>query len=298
MLAGAKSEDEITAEVLDRVASAPDPRVREISRSVVEHLHAIVRELRLTHAEWETAIDFLTRVGAKCDGKRQEFILLSDALGVSMLVDAVNGGGDVAATESTVLGPFYVADAPEAARGSDIADGMGGPALFISGSVRGPGEQPIEAALVDVWQADMDGFYDVQRPDAGMRGRARLRTDADGRFHLWTRMPAAYPIPDDGPVGEMLAAQGRHPYRPAHIHFRVEAASHRTLVTHLFAEGDAYIGSDAVFAVKPSLIRRFERRAPGIAPDGVAQSDEWFELAHDFRLTLVRASPPQLSALA
>ena len=219
-------EQTITQAVLERIANAESPRIKQISEAVVRHLHNMVREIRPTQEEWAFAIDFLTRTGKMCDDKRQEFILLSDTLGVSMLVDAINHGSGEGLTESTVLGPFYVEGPPEPAHGADISGGLGGDPLFVSATVASPEGAPIAGAIVDVWHSDDDGYYDVQKAPGELEGaamRARFRTDAEGRLYFWTIMPAAYPIPDDGTVGDMLKAQGRHPWRPAHVHFMIEA---------------------------------------------------------------------------
>lgn len=249
---------DLTAEVLARLAEAESPRVRELSEALVRHLHAFVREVEPAAAEWAAAIDFLTRTGQTCSPTRQEFILLSDTLGVSMLVDELNHRQPGSATETTVLGPFYVADPPEAEDGADLAGGVPGRRLLVEGSVSGP-DGPIEGAVVDTWQSDSQGFYDVQRGDR-LALRARFRTDGEGRFSWWSVVPSSYPIPDDGPVGEMLRVQGRHPFRPAHVHFRIAAPGREELVTHVFVAGDRYLASDAVFGVKESLIRELEDR--------------------------------------
>jgi hydroxyquinol 1,2-dioxygenase len=277
-------ESTITEAVLERVGNAENPRVRQISEAVVRHLHAMVREIRPTQEEWAFAIDFLTRTGKMCDDKRQEFILLSDTLGVSMLVDAINHGGGEGTTESTVLGPFYVEGTPELPHGADISAGMEGEPLFVSGTVNTADGKPLGGAIVDVWHSDDDGHYDVQKPAGALQGRARFRTDAGGRFHFWTIKPAAYPIPDDGTVGDMLKAQGRHPWRPAHVHFMIEAPGFARLVTHVFAAGDRYLDEDAVFGVKDSLIRDFTGHPPGKAPDGREMSRPYSHLHYDFGL--------------
>jgi len=273
----------ITEAVLERVATAPDPRMRLISEALVRHLHAFVREVEPTQAEWAAGIDFLTRTGQMCDDKRQEFILLSDTLGVSMQVDAINHRRPEGATETTVLGPFYVQGPPEFACGADISGGMTGQKLYVEGSVATLDGTPIAGAIVDVWHADAEGGYDVQRP-GDLAGRGRLHTDAAGRFHFWTTRPAFYPVPHDGPVGQMLALQGRHPYRPAHVHFMIAAPDHETLVTHVFAEGDKYLDSDVVFGVKDSIIRPYTEHAPGTAPDGTLVGERYATLSYDFRL--------------
>jgi len=279
-------EQTITDAVLERVGHAENPRIRQISEAVVRHLHAMVREIRPTQAEWEFAIDFLTRTGKMCDDKRQEFILLSDTLGVSMLVDAINHGSGPGATESTVLGPFYVEGPPELEAGADISPGMEGEPLIVTGTVAAPDGRPLADAIVDVWHSDDDGHYDVQKgggADAPAM-RARFRTDSAGRFHFWTIKPAAYPIPDDGTVGDMLKAQGRHPWRPAHVHFMIEAPGFRKLVTHVFVAGDPYLDSDAVFGVKDSLIREFVPHPAGQAPDGRQVDRGYSHLHYDFGL--------------
>lgn len=279
-------ENTITDAVLERVRQAPDPRMRQVGEALVRHLHAFVREVEPTQAEWRSGIEFLTRTGHMCDDKRQEFILLSDALGVSMLVDAINNRLPAGATETTVLGPFYVEGPPEYPLGADVSAGMRGQPLYCDGSVRRVDGTPIPGAVVDVWHADDDGHYDVQQLDAlgDLAGRARLRTDAEGRFRFWTIRPSSYPIPHDGPVGDLLAAQGRHPYRPAHVHFMIAAEGHETLVTHVFAAGDEYLDSDVVFGVKDSIISPFEERGPGTAPDGREMTVPYCHLHYDFRL--------------
>lgn len=257
-------ETSITDAVLERLAATPDPRMRQVAQSLVRHLHAFVRDVEPSFEEWQTAIGFLTRVGQMCDDKRQEFILLSDTLGVSMLVDAINHRLPEGATPTTVLGPFYVENAPELPLGAEVAQAMKGERLHVSGQVTSAGGGPIAGAILDIWHSDEDGFYDVQRPaEENASLRARFRTDAEGRFHFWTLLPTSYPVPDDGPVGDLLRATGRHPMRPAHVHFMIAAPGHETLVTHVFVAGDEYLDSDAVFGVKQELIADFPR-----APDG------------------------------
>lgn len=244
----------LTEQVVASFANAENPRLRQIMQALVRHLHAFALDVELTMAEWETAIGFLTRTGQMCDDKRQEFILLSDTLGLSMLVDAINHRSVAGATETTVLGPFYVPPLQEQPRDSDIAGGAEGTPLHVTSRVVTPDGRPIADAWVDVWQADDDGYYDVQKPGQEENLRARFRTDADGRFSFWSIVPTAYPIPSDGPVGKMLRTVGRHPYRPAHIHFMIGKDGYETLVTHLFIAGDQYLTSDAVFGVKPQLV--------------------------------------------
>ena len=278
-------ENSITDAVLQRLAGAEDPRLRQVAQSLVKHLHGFVRDVEPSFEEWQAAISFLTRIGQMCDGKRQEFILLSDTLGVSMLVDAINHRMPEGATPTTVLGPFYVESAPELPLGAEVARAMKGEALHVSGRVSTAGGGPIAGAIVDIWHSDEDGYYDVQRadqPDANLR--ARFRTDAEGRFHFWTLTPTSYPVPDDGPVGELLRATGRHPMRPAHVHFMIAAPGHETLVTHVFVAGDPYLDSDAVFGVKQELIAEFTQFPPGKGPDGKEMPSSWRKLVYDFAL--------------
>ena len=245
--------------VLASFADTPDPRLRELLTGLVRHLHAFVREAEPTLAEWEYAIDFLTRTGQQCDDERQEFILLSDVLGISMLVETINNGTTGDATESTVLGPFHVVRSPRRDLG-DCIDFVGtGQPCVVRGHVRDTAGVPVPGATLDVWQANDQGFYDVQQPDTQPRanGRGLFTAAADGAYWFRTIVPSHYPIPTDGPVGELLTATGRHPYRPAHIHFIVSAPGHRTLITHIFVAGSQYLESDAVFAVKQSLITSF-----------------------------------------
>jgi len=251
--------EEHSAEVVAASFAGAPPRLREVLTSLVGHLHAFVKEVALTEAEWEQAIEFLTATGHRCDEVRQEFILLSDVLGVSMLVETINHRAAGGSTESTVTGPFHVVASPPRALGDTISlDGKGEPCL-VTGRVTGPGGEPLAGAQVDVWQASADGFYDVQQP--GIQPERNLRglftADPGGRFWFTTIVPSYYPIPDDGPVGELLRVTGRHPYRPAHIHFIVTAPGYRPVATHLFVAGSRYIGSDAVFGVKESLVREF-----------------------------------------
>ena len=278
-------ENSITDAVLQRLAGAEDPRLRQVAQSLVRHLHAFVRDVEPSFEEWQHAINFLTRIGHMCDGKRQEFILLSDTLGVSMLVDAINHRLPEGATPTTVLGPFYVEGAPELPLGAEVARAMKGEALHVSGRVTTAGGGPIPGAIVDIWHSDEDGYYDVQRadpPDANLR--ARFRTDTEGRFHFWTLTPTSYPVPDDGPVGDLLRATGRHPMRPAHVHFMIAAPGHETLVTHVFVAGDPYLDSDAVFGVKQELIAEFVQHSPGKGPDGRDLQGTWRKLSYDFAL--------------
>ncbi|HET9140959.1 dioxygenase [Actinophytocola sp.] len=245
-------------EVVASFAGAASPRFASLMTSLVRHLHAFIDEVGLTEAEWAAAIDFLTRTGQQCDDRRQEFILLSDVLGASMAVINANHPTGGAATESTVLGPFFVPDAPSFGPGEDISAGAPGTPCHVSGTVRTPSGEAVAGAEIDVWQSDETGHYDVQYPDLDHpRARARLRTDADGAYAFWSVRPEAYPIPHDGPVGELLTAAGRSPMRPAHIHFKIAAPGYHTLTTHIFMAGGEHLDSDAVFGVKDSLITTF-----------------------------------------
>ncbi len=254
------SEDALTAAVIDRMAACENPRLRDILAATVRHLHALVREVRLTEAEWIEAIRFLTATGQKCDDRRQEFILLSDTLGVSMMVDAINHETRGGETESTVMGPFYVPGAPDLPMGADIARAAdGGEPTLVSGRVLDTAGRPVRDAVLDVWQTAPNGFYDVQDPSQpAFNLRGRFRTGADGTYAFRTVRPVSYPVPTDGPVGRMLLALGRHSYRPAHLHFIVTAPGFAPLTTHLFVRGDAYLESDAVFGVKPGLVVDFD----------------------------------------
>lgn len=279
------TETNLTEAVLAKLAGATDTRFRHLMNSLVRHLHAFVREVELTEEEWLAGIQFLTATGQKCDDKRQEFILLSDTLGVSMLVDALNHRKPLGTTESTVLGPFYVNGAPELPNGAHLANGFPGDPTLFSGRVLTTEGQPIPGAQVDMWQADAEGFYDVQRPNSNeMRLRGKFHTDAQGKFWFWTVRPTEYPVPTDGPVGQILLKMGRHPYRPAHIHTIVSAPGYEPVTTHVFVEGDRYLDSDAVFGVKDSLVVEFVRHEPGTAPDGTKITRPYFTANYDFSL--------------
>jgi len=253
-------ETTLSDAVIARLSADADPRFRRVMTSLIRHLHDFVREVELTEEEWFDAIKFLTATGQKCDDKRQEFILLSDVLGVSMLVDAINHRSSGGTTETTVLGPFFVHGAKEIENGDDMAAGWNGEPTYVSGRVLSTEGKPIAGALLDLWQSNSEGRYDVQLADSGGKQlRAKLRTDAAGCFRFRTILPTSYPVPTDGPVGEVLRRMGRHPMRPAHLHFIVSASGYETVVTHLFVKGDPYLDSDAVFGVKDALIVDFAR---------------------------------------
>ena len=257
-------QDTITQAVLARLADTPDPRLRDIMTRLVQHLHAFAHEVRLTEAEWFQGIQFLTATGLKCDDKRQEFILLSDVLGLSMLTIAMNNDKPAGCTEATVFGPFYVEGAPEYAHGGDVANGAEGEPCDVYATVRGLDGEPVADAIVDVWQADAGGHYDVQRTDLDHpENRGRLRSGPDGSLHFRGVVAVAYPIPVDGPVGDLLRATRRHAWRPAHLHFKIEAPGYERLITHVFREGGEWLDSDAVFAVRQSLIAPWTKQANG-----------------------------------
>ncbi len=293
-----KTEDDITAEALQRFAQTPDPRLRKIMLSLIGHLHAFVKEVELTEAEWFQAIEMLTRAGRMSDDKRQEFILFSDTLGVSMVVDLIDHRKPEGATESTVFGPFHRLGAPELPAGGNIAphDKTGMPTL-VSGRVLDLDGRPIAGALLDVWQTQSNGLYDAQDTELGgeLHMRGKFRSDAEGRFLVRTVRPVHYPIPSDGPVGAMLRATGRHPWRPAHIHFVVSAEGFEPVTTHIFDSADEYLDSDAVFAVKPSLIcdfvghERAEGEAARLGVDGPYCTVEF-----DFRLNPASEAGPNV----
>jgi len=283
-------ETTITPAVLQRIAGTENPRLKQIMTLLVTHLHDFVREARLTEEEWKAGIDFLTETGQMCCATRQEFILLSDTLGVSMLTIALNQAKPGGATEATVFGPFHTEDAPAVESGTDIAVGAPGLPMFVQACVRGLDGEAIADADVDVWQADEEGLYDVQRPELGdvRRARAVLRTDAEGCVRFRSVVPTAYPIPTDGPVGRMLVATGRHPWRPAHLHFMIRAAGYQTLTTHLFKDPDPYLDSDVVFGVRSSLVGDYIEHPPGTAPDGSVLATPFYTLAHTFVLPRIR----------
>jgi hydroxyquinol 1,2-dioxygenase len=272
------TDHELTEAVRDSFKCAESDRMRVVLDALVRHLHEFIRETELTEQEWLAGIDFLTRAGHITDDKRQEFVLLSDILGVSMLVIGMNSRNAPTATESTVFGPFFVSGSPRYDNGDDLGNGAPGIPCIVRGLVSSTDGKPIGAARVDVWQADEDGMYDVQYADlAEPRGRGHLFTEPDGRFWFCTIRPEAYPIPTDGPAGELLRAGGRDAMRPAHIHFRVEAAGFETLITHVFVAGDPFLHTDAVFGVKRSLVAPFvETEHDG---ETVAELDFEFVLA-------------------
>ena len=280
-----RRESSVTDQVLASFAATPSPRLRELMEALVRHTHAFAREVRLTEQEWESGIDFLTRCGHITDDRRQEFILLSDVVGLSMLTVAVNQPADPRATESTVFGPFFVEGSPQVPLGGDIAEHASGQPCWVEGTVRDLDGRPVGDARVDVWEADDDGMYDVQYADDRTAARGHLFTDDEGRYAFWAVTPTPYPIPHDGPVGDLLTATGRGPMRAAHLHFMVTAPAFHRLVTHIFVRGDTYQGSDAVFGVKDSLVVDFtEQPAGSPTPDGRDVKSTWTRARFDIVL--------------
>jgi hydroxyquinol 1,2-dioxygenase len=276
----------ITEAVLEAQNGCVHPRLKTILDSLVTHLHDFAREVQLTESEWRTGIQFLTEVGRFTDAKRQEFILLSDTLGLSTLVTAQNNCKPEGFTESTVFGPFFVDNAPQYKNGDDIANGARGEPCFVDGTVKSNEGEAIAGAQISVWQSDEEGFYDVQRSDLKhFQGRGNLRSLDDGRFYFSSVVAAPYPIPNDGPVGQMLNAVGRHPWRPAHLHFMINAPGYEPLITHIFRSGGPYLDSDAVFGVRSSLIADWVRHEAGSAlADGTPARIPFYTLHFDFRL--------------
>ncbi|BFG79865.1 intradiol ring-cleavage dioxygenase [Paraburkholderia terrae] len=279
------NEDTITQSVIAQLANTSDPRLRQLLFSLVQHLHSFAREVQLSEGELMAAIQILTRIGQMCNEKRQEFILLSDTLGLSTLTMAMNNRKPVGCTEATVFGPFHVENAPAYTLGEDVANGAKGEPCFVSGVVRGLSGEPVAHARMEVWQADADGYYDVQYEGLEQsQARGVLSTDETGRYYFRSIVAEPYPIPHDGPVGEMLRATGRHPWRPAHLHFMIGKEGYQTLVTHVFRSGGKYLDSDAVFGVRSSLIADWLRHPPGTAPDGSQMDTAFYTLEYDFVL--------------
>jgi hydroxyquinol 1,2-dioxygenase len=283
-------EAALVERVLASFADTPDPRTRELVEALTRHLHAFLRETRLTEDEWRRAVEFLTAVGHLTDDRRQEFILLSDVLGVSMQTITINNEAYANATEATVFGPFFVEGSPDVGLGGDVAGGAPGEPCWVEGTVTDTSGKPIPGARVEVWEADAEGLYDVQYGDDRVAGRGHLHTDADGRYCFWAVTPTPYPIPDDGPVGALLRATGRSPMRASHLHLMVEADGCRTLVTHVFPRGDAYLDSDSVFGVRDSLVVDVHRHLPNDpTPDGRRVAGPWSRI--DFDLVLAPTDP-------
>ena len=285
------TEKNLTDVVRERWTSIPDPRLRQVMAAAIKHLHAFVREVEPTEAEWFTAIDFLTRTGKMCTDKRQAFILTSDVRGVSMLVDAINHRLSSGATPTTVEGPFHIANAPELAHGANMAEGAPGVPCFVTGTVRGLDGRPVAGAVLDLWQTDGEGFYEAQRDVTGPWMRGLYRSQGDGSYVVQTVAPIAYTIPMDGTIGELMRRTEISHMRPAHIHFCVTAPGYHRLVTHLFQKGDAYIESDVVYGVKEPLIVEFQTKPAGAkAPDGKIVDEPFYVVKYDFVLERAAAT--------
>jgi len=279
------SEEQITQNVLDSMVHAPDPRLKQVMSSLVSHIHSFMREVELTQEEWALGIEFLTRTGHMCDEKRQEFILLSDITGVTMLVDAINHRLPGGATESTIFGPFYREGAAELPMGATISkDGRGEP-VVVTGRVLSTAGTPIPDALLDVWETDENGLYEQQDPgQPEMNLRGKFRTDRQGRYCFVGIKPVSYAIAEDGPVGQLLRTLGRHPFRPAHIHLLISADGFAPVTTHLFVKGDPYLDSDAVFGTKDSLVVDFVRHDSGEEAASYHVTVPFYRVEYDFVL--------------
>jgi len=278
------TEDNVTGLAEQRWGTAHDPRLAEIMTALVRHLHDFAREVRLTEDEWMAAISWLNRAGQISDDKRQEFILASDVLGLSMLVVQMNHRFAAEATPATVLGPFHIAGSPELPFGGDMSDGVPGTPLYISGTVRDLEGKPIAGALLDIWQADPDGAYEAQLDVDEARLRATYLSREDGSYCVRTVGPKGYAIPMDGPVGDLIGRTAISHFRPAHVHFLINVPGFEPLITHLFQEGAEYLDSDVVFGTKQELVVPFEPREPGATPDGGTIGEPWLEARYDFVL--------------
>lgn len=289
------NEDTITQAVLASITSCKDERLRQLMTSLVQHLHSFAREINLTEDEWFKGVQFLTATGHITDDARQEFILLSDVLGLSTLVTSQNNIKPAGCTESTVFGPFFVEGSPDYPLGADMSNGAGGEPCFVRGKVTDPQGKGLAGVSMDVWQSDEDGYYDVQRPPIGPgqhehRARGRFVSDISGNYHFRSILAQPYPIPHDGPVGRMLKALGRHPWRPAHLHFMLLAPGFERLITHVFRDHDKYLDSDAVFGVRSTLISDWIKHETGTAPDGSPMDRPFYTLNYDFVLNPIKTS--------
>ena len=278
------TEDNITDLAAARWGTAHDPRTAELLTALVRHLHDFAREVRLTEDEWMGAVRWLARTGQISDEKREEFILASDVLGLSMLVVQMNHRLDPAATPATVLGPFHIDGSPELEFGADMSDGLPGTPLYVSGTVSDLDGKPVGGAVLDVWQADTDGAYEAQLEVDEARLRAKYTTREDGTYCVRTIAPLGYAIPMDGPVGELIARTDISHFRPAHVHFLLAVPGYAPLITHLFQEGAPYLDSDVVFGTKAELVVAFTEREPGPTPDGGRSDVPWLEARYDFVL--------------
>ena len=279
------TEENITDLAVRRWETAHDPRTRELVTALVRHLHDFAREVRLTEPEWMSAIQWLNRTGQISNEKREEFILTSDVLGLSMLVVQMNHRFAEGATPATVLGPFHIEGSPELGYGEDMSEGLPGTPLYVTGTVRSLDGTPVAGAVLDVWQADTDGAYESQIPDIDeARLRAKYTTREDGTYCMRTIAPLGYSIPMDGPVGDLMRRTDISHYRPAHVHFLINVPGYEPLITHLFQKGAEYLDSDVVFGTKAELVVEFIEREPGPTPDGGKSDERWVEARYDFVL--------------
>jgi hydroxyquinol 1,2-dioxygenase len=280
------NENTLTAEVVARLKKTDNPRLREIMSSAVKHLHAFAREVHLTEEEWFEGVKFLTEAGQKCDGKRQELILLSDVLGLSMMVVALNHKAAPGATEATVLGPFFAHGAKEYGYGADLREGttMKGEDVWVTGRVLSVDGKPIPGAVLDIWQAKADGIYDLQTGNQ-FELRGRVKANDQGEYAFASYKPKFYSIPMDGPVGELVRATGNHHMRPAHMHAIVSAPGYEPVITHVFVDGDPYLDNDAVFAVKNSLVGKYVKIDDGASAKKLGLTNPYEKLEFDFRLS-------------
>ena len=285
------TEDTITEMAVERWNTAREPRLREIMTALVRHLHAFARETALTQEEWLAGIEYITALGRISDSKRQEAILASDVFGLSMLVVMINARTPAGATPNTVLGPFHIEGSPDLPIGGDLSEAIDGTRLYVHGTVRSLDGQPIAGALLDLWQADSEGSYETQLDTAGPRLRAIQRTGSEGEYGFWTIAPKGYSIPMDGPVGALIGKTAISHYRPAHIHFLIEASGYQPLITHIFEEGARYIDDDAVFGAITELVTPFTHHAPGRTPAGEISASPFMTVRYDFMLVPLRDQP-------
>lgn len=278
------TEDTLTEAVVARLKDVKDARFKQLMTSLIRHLHAFAKDVQLTEEEWFEAIKFLTAVGQKCDGKRQEFILLSDVLGLSMMTVAINHKTEPGATEATVLGPFFAHGAKEFEYGGDLREGatLKGEDVWVCGRVSSVDGKPIPGAVLDIWQAKADGIYDLQT-DGEFELRGRVKANAKGEYAFKSYKPKFYSIPVDGPVGELVRNTGNNHMRPAHMHAIVSAPGYQQVITHVFVEGDPYLDSDAVFAVKDSLVAKYEKLGAAEAKK-LGLPEKSLKLEFDFKL--------------
>jgi hydroxyquinol 1,2-dioxygenase len=280
------NEETLTNAVIERLKKSDDPRFRQVMQSAVKHLHAFAREVQLTEEEWFEGIKFLTAVGQKCDDKRQEFILLSDVLGLSMMVVALNNKSVPGATEPTVLGPFFAHGAKEYDYGGDLREGatMKGEDVYVSGRILSLDGRPVPNATLDIWQAKADGIYDVQT-EGEFELRGRVKANAKGEYAFKSYKPKFYSVPIDGPVGDLIKRTGNHHMRPAHMHAIVSAPGYQPVITHVFVDGDPYLDEDAVYAVKDSLIAKYKKVTDAAEAKKLGMPSAFLRLDWDFKLS-------------